>query len=89
MLFLLLAYIISSADERKDWINRYQHGTYLDHKKEKVPIHDFVDKELVLYAIASNQRALPSVIDGLKHGHRKIMFSCFKRNLVKGIIKTP
>jgi DNA topoisomerase-2 len=63
---------------------RYTTGTYLDHKKEKVPIHEFVDKELVLYAIASNQRALPNAIDGLKHGHRKIVFSCFKRNLIKG-----
>jgi DNA topoisomerase-2 len=31
-------------------------------------------------------RSIPSVVDGLKPGHRKILFSCFKRNL-KGEVK--
>jgi len=31
--------------------------------------------------MADNVRSIPSVVDGLKPGHRKILFSCFKRNL--------
>lgn len=31
-----VAAVASSADERKDWINAYNAGTYLDHTKEKV-----------------------------------------------------
>jgi len=31
--------------------------------------------------MADNQRSIPSLIDGLKPGQRKIIFCCFKRNL--------
>jgi DNA topoisomerase-2 len=46
---------------------------------------DFVNKELVLFSVASNARAIPSLVDGLKPGQRKILFSCFKRKLTKEI----
>lgn len=28
-----------------------------------------------------NVRSIPSLVDGLKPGQRKVMFTCFKRNL--------
>lgn len=31
--------------------------------------------------MADNVRSIPSVIDGFKPGHRKILFACVKRNL--------
>lgn len=30
-----------------------------------------------------NERSIPSIVDGFKPGQRKVLFSCFKRNLVK------
>ena len=36
--------------------------------------------------MADNIRSIPSAVDGLKPGQRKILFSCFKRNL-KGEMK--
>eukprot|EP00493_Phyllostaurus_siculus_P024500 UN24840 len=30
-------------------------------------------------------RSIPSFVDGLKPGQRKVLFACFKRNLVKDI----
>ncbi|CAI5511108.1 unnamed protein product [Closterium sp. Naga37s-1] len=62
-------------------------GTYLDQSAKTITYSDFVNKELVLFSIADNLRSIPSVMDGLKPGQRKILFSCFKRKLksdVKG-----
>jgi DNA topoisomerase-2 len=50
-----------------------------------IPIADFVNKELILFSMADNIRSIPSVADGLKPGQRKVLFACFKRNLVKEI----
>lgn len=33
--------------------------------------------------MADNMRSIPSVVDGLKPGQRKVLFTCFKRNLKK------
>lgn len=48
-------------------------------KRAGITISDFVNKDLVNYSIYSNQRALPSVVDGFKTGHRKVMFTVFQR----------
>ena len=42
---------------------------------------DFIDKELILFSMSMNKRSIPSVVDGLKPGHRKILYSCFRKNL--------
>lgn len=42
---------------------------------------EFVNKELILFSMADNIRSIPSVVDGLKPSQRKVLFSCFKRNL--------
>ena len=62
-----------------------QPGTYLDHDIDRVPIKDFINKELILFSMADNIRSIPSMADGLKPGQRKVIFAAFKRNLVKEI----
>ena len=81
-----LAFAKKRADERKDWLKSYEPGTHLNHKQAVIPISEFINKELILFSMADNVRSIPSVVDGLKPGHRKILFACFKRNL-KGEIK--
>ncbi|KAK0554735.1 DNA topoisomerase 2 [Tilletia horrida] len=76
-----LAFNKKKADDRKEWLRQFVPGTYLDHNITKVPIADFINKELILFSMADNMRSIPSVVDGLKPGQRKIMFACFKRNL--------
>lgn len=39
-----------------------------------------MNKELILFSNADNERSIPSVVDGLKPGQRKVLFTCFKRN---------
>ena len=42
---------------------------------------DFINRELILFSLADNQRSIPSVMDGLKPSQRKVLFACFKRKL--------
>ena len=42
-------------------------------------------QELILFSRADLERSIPSMVDGLKPGQRKILFACFKRNLKKEI----
>lgn len=46
---------------------------------------DFVNKELVLWAKYDVERAIPSVIDGLKPGQRKVLFSAFLKRLTQAL----
>ena len=42
-------------------------------------------QELILFSRADLERSIPSMVDGLKPGQRKILYCCFKRNLKKDI----
>ena len=64
---------------------KLQPGLYLDHTMDKIPISDFINKELILYSMADNIRSIPSMVDGLKPGQRKVLFGSFKRNLIREI----
>jgi DNA topoisomerase-2 len=46
----------------------------VDHSKQVLNFSDFINKELVLFSIADNKRSIPSMVDGLKPGQRKILF---------------
>ena len=59
----------------------------MDHSVDEISLVDFINKELILFSMADNVRSIPNVVDGLKPGLRKIIFACFKRNLVKGEVK--
>jgi DNA topoisomerase-2 len=78
-----LAFSKKKADARKQWLGNFVPGTYLDHSTKTLTYDNFVNKELILFSMADNLRSIPSVIDGLKPGQRKVMFACFKRNLTR------
>ncbi|KAF8575914.1 type II DNA topoisomerase [Ramaria rubella] len=80
-----LAFSKKKADERKDWLRQFKPGTYLSHDVDEIPISDFINKELILFSMADNIRSIPSIVDGLKPGQRKVMFGCFKKKLKKEI----
>lgn len=60
----------------------FQPGTYIDQSEKQVKYSDFINKELILFSMADLQRSIPSMVDGLKPGQRKILFCSFKRNFV-------
>ena len=76
-----LAFNKKRADDRKEWLRQFRPGTFLDHRIATVPYSDFINKELILFSIADCARSIPSVVDGLKPGQRKVLFAFFKRNL--------
>ncbi|KAL8807981.1 MAG: hypothetical protein Q9200_004467 [Gallowayella weberi] len=78
-----LAFSKKMADERKEWLRQFKPGTYLDHSSNLITYTDFINKELILFSMADNMRSIPSVVDGLKPGQRKVLFTCFKKNLRK------
>ncbi|KAF3766768.1 type II DNA topoisomerase [Cryphonectria parasitica EP155] len=78
-----LAFSKKKADARKEWLGKFVPGTFLDHSTKSITYTDFVNKELILFSMADNLRSIPSVVDGLKPGQRKVVFACFKRNLTK------
>lgn len=75
----------SRADERKTWLLDFEPGNQLDQTLTKIPVDDFLNKELILFSRYDVERSIPSVVDGLKPSQRKILFSAFKRNLVQEI----
>ncbi|RAH47239.1 DNA topoisomerase 2 [Aspergillus brunneoviolaceus CBS 621.78] len=78
-----LAFSKKKADERKEWLRQFKPGTFLDHSVSKITYTDFINKELILFSMADNVRSIPSVVDGLKPGQRKVLYTCFRRNLKK------
>ena len=78
-----LAFSKKKADERKEWLRQFKPGTFLDHSTKQITYTDFINKELILFSMADNMRSIPSVVDGLKPGQRKVLYTCFKRNVKK------
>ncbi|XP_070629534.1 DNA topoisomerase 2-alpha isoform X2 [Bos indicus] len=87
-----LAFSKKQTDDRKEWLTHFmedrrqrkllglpddylygQATTYLTY-------NDFINKELILFSNSDNERSIPSMVDGLKPGQRKVLFTCFKRN---------
>ena len=79
-----LAFKKTEADSRKDWIRKYtEEFEGLDYlTKKDISMTDLINKELVLFSISDNVRSIPSIVDGLKPGQRKVLFACFKKNLI-------
>ena len=52
----------------------------VDNKIKKVPITQFINKELVLFSIEDCERSIPNLIDGFKPSQRKVMHGILKKN---------
>jgi DNA topoisomerase II len=80
-----LAFNKKQADDRKKWLSKYDPTKMLIAEDGKAPYTSFVNNELIHFSNADNIRSLPHLIDGLKPSQRKILYSCFKRNLKEEI----
>jgi DNA topoisomerase-2 len=75
-----LAFNKSRADDRKVWLQGYDKSALVP-AGSKVPYPDFINKDLIHFSNYNLERAIPSVMDGLKVSQRKILYAAFKRDL--------
>ncbi|KAI2652472.1 DNA topoisomerase 2-beta [Labeo rohita] len=89
---ITLAFSKKKTDDRKEWLTNFMedrrqrrmhglpeqflYGTSTRH----LSYNDFINKELILFSNSDNERSIPSLVDGLKPGQRKVLFTCLKRN---------
>lgn len=87
---LVMAFARDRVEDRKTWITEFKANEDavnegVDYTNPRMTYQSFVDRELILFSVADCERSIPSAIDGFKPGQRKILFSCFKRNLVRSL----
>lgn len=75
-----LAFSKRKAEERKVWMTEGKQDAYLDEALKKIPFAEFINKELIQFSFADCKRCIPSIMDGLKPGQRKVLYACFKRD---------
>jgi DNA topoisomerase-2 len=80
-----MAFNKDRADDRKQWLEKYDKHAYLDTSRETVKYEEFIDKELIHFSIYNCERSIPNMMDGMKTSQRKILYSAFKRNLIHEI----
>lgn len=53
----------------------------------QITYSEFINRELILFSNMDLVRSIPSLMDGLKPGQRKVIFTCIKRNLTQKELK--
>jgi DNA gyrase/topoisomerase IV subunit B len=75
------------SDMRKKWLEEYDPTRIVlrwngdDRETLRVSFADYLNMELIKFSIDDCKRSIPSLMDGLKEGHRKVLYTCFLRNL--------
>jgi DNA topoisomerase-2 len=85
--FINLAFNKKRADDRKEWLAKYDKTDVLDYKDEVISYETFINKDLIHFSNRNLERSIPNIMDGLKESTRKILFACFKRRLYTNEIK--
>lgn len=86
------AFSKNAMEQRKEWLTEHMddcrrrkaiglQDKYLYTGKTKaVSFSEFINSEYVLFANFDNAWSIPSVVDGLKPGQRKVLYTCNKHN---------
>lgn len=84
---ITLAFAKSRADDRKEWVRQRDENLIIENNVKKIPIYDFINKDLIHFSHDDNIRSIPDLVDGLKPSQRKILYGSFKRRLENEEIK--
>lgn len=78
-----LAFDKKKADDRKKWLEYVPNEHASRNQNKEITYSDFINKELIHFSNYDNIRSIPHLMDGLKPSQRKVLYTAFKRNLVK------
>ena len=73
------------ADDRKDWLEKYDKKAFLDTNRKTVLYDEFINHEMIHFSTYDCARSIPNMVDGLKTSLRKILFCAFKRKLTSEV----
>lgn len=76
-----MAFAKKRVEDRKLWLLAMEPGIHINYKSKFVTYDNFVNHELILFSHADNERSIAHFMDGMKPSQRKVLYSCFKRNL--------
>ena len=77
----------TQSDARKEWLSSYNPNSniinWIPDKVEikQMNISHYLNNETIKFSFDDCKRSIPNILDGLKESHRKVLYSCFKRNL--------
>jgi DNA topoisomerase-2 len=78
---LSMAFDKKKADDRKVWLMNYNKEEIINNDDKHTSYEDFINRELIHFSNYDCSRSIPSVIDGFKPSHRKILFGGFHAHL--------
>lgn len=84
---ITLAFAKNRSNDRKEWVKQRNENLTIENNIKKIPVYDFINKDLIHFSHEDNLRSIPDLIDGLKPSQRKILFGAFKRKLDNEEIK--
>jgi len=82
---MCLAFSKAQSDDRKGWLINHMasppdgipYG-----KVAKLPVTEFIHRDLANFSAEDIKLSIPHVVDGLKPSQRKVIYACLKKNLV-------
>jgi DNA topoisomerase-2 len=84
---LTLAFQKNRADDRKEWLMKYDRNDILTYEEKSVGYDDFIHKDLKHFSNYDCSRSIPHIMDGLKPSQRKILYGAYLRGLDKDEVK--
>ena len=84
---LTLAFSKERANDRKEWLFKYDPDRILEFTKKEIGYSDFVNSDLIHFSNYDNERSIPNLCDGFKPSQRKILYACILKKLETGEIK--
>jgi len=81
------AFAKKRADDRKSWLMQYDKNNILTYEQRDVSYPEFIDRDMIHFSDDDLSRSIPSIMDGLKPSHRKILYGSFLRKLDKDEVK--
>lgn len=75
------------SDMRKEWLEHYDPNNVVlkwdgnKPEKQTITYAQYINTELIKFSLDDCKRSIPSLMDGLKEGHRKVLYVAFLRKL--------